>query len=228
MSCVIREVDETSFDPDLLERQLGLALIKQAEGDPQKLLVTVLDFLKRKSNFFKHGDPKKRLLDAFDSVYDAGSCSGAAASAPAASPGAAAAAPPPAAVATRPSDAGVSTATAAAPSTAPTEKQEAPTTKPAAAEAAAAAPGNTSGPPSPDVVPKAAAGEAGEEGAKPDQGKNLSELLANLTVCLAQLLKDLIGNMLLCAKREPPQSLTATPQQNSMPHRAQLWSWCRP
>ena len=68
MSCVVKEVDENEFDPDVLEHQLGLALIKQAEGDPQKLLVTVLDFLKRKSNFFKHGDPEKRLLDAFRTV----------------------------------------------------------------------------------------------------------------------------------------------------------------
>lgn len=65
-SCTIEEVEDTEeFSASELERQLGLALVKQAEGDPAKLLGTVLDFLARKTNFFKHGDPEARVLEAF-------------------------------------------------------------------------------------------------------------------------------------------------------------------
>ncbi|KIZ02376.1 putative Nuclear migration protein nudC [Monoraphidium neglectum] len=68
MTCVIKEVDENSFDADVFEKQLGLALIREHEGDAQKLLEAVLDFLKRKSNFFNQGDAKRRLLDAYRTV----------------------------------------------------------------------------------------------------------------------------------------------------------------
>jgi hypothetical protein len=94
MSCVIRELpDDNEYSLEALERQLGVALVKGCDGDPQKLLVTVLDFLRRKSNFFKHGDPRKRVQDAFNSVVaeaglqmgftgEAASARGGAASAP--------------------------------------------------------------------------------------------------------------------------------------------------
>ncbi|KAG2438033.1 hypothetical protein HXX76_005647 [Chlamydomonas incerta] len=40
-------------------------MLIQHEGDAQKFLTSVLDFLKRKSNFFKGADPQKRILEAF-------------------------------------------------------------------------------------------------------------------------------------------------------------------
>jgi hypothetical protein len=96
MSCVIREVDDEAYDPDVLERQLGLALVREHEGDPQKLLASVLGFLKRRSNFFRHGDPQKRLLEAYRAV--AGDAEPAAAAAASAGGAAGAAAPAPGAV----------------------------------------------------------------------------------------------------------------------------------
>jgi hypothetical protein len=97
MSCVIRELpDDNDYDPDLLERQLGLALVKGCDGDPSKLLVTVLDFLRRRSNFFKHGDPRKRVKAAFDSVAAEAGLRPASGAGAAGGAGAAAAAPAPA------------------------------------------------------------------------------------------------------------------------------------
>ena len=43
-------------------------------GDASKLLVTVMDYLRRKTNFFKEGDSQKRVLDAYRQV---GICMGA-------------------------------------------------------------------------------------------------------------------------------------------------------
>jgi hypothetical protein len=165
MSCVIKEVDDNVFDPELLERQLGLALIKQAEGDPQKLLVTVLSFLKRKSNFFKHGDPKKRLLDAYSIVSGEGAAAGATGAASGARPA------PPAAAAAAAS--GASAAAVVPPPAAAAAADQPKATAAAAPPAApAAAAASTSGPPSPDVAPRA---EAAEDDGKPDQSKGLSE-----------------------------------------------------
>lgn len=94
MSCVIREIDESAFDPEVLERQLGLALIKEHDGDASALLVMVLDFLKRKTNFFKHADSKQRVVDAYAAVLGeaqpAAAAPATAAAAPAAATGAAA------------------------------------------------------------------------------------------------------------------------------------------
>lgn len=56
MACTVREVDESAYDPDLLERQLGLALIHEARGDAGALLAHVLGFLARRTNFFARGD----------------------------------------------------------------------------------------------------------------------------------------------------------------------------
>ncbi|EFJ43123.1 hypothetical protein VOLCADRAFT_83419 [Volvox carteri f. nagariensis] len=64
--CVIEDVTD-KWDPAEGDKQLGDMLIKH-EGDAQKFLVTVLDFLKRKSNFFKGDEPKRRLLEAFKEV----------------------------------------------------------------------------------------------------------------------------------------------------------------
>lgn len=228
MSCVIKEISDNDYDPDLLERQLGLALIKEHDGDPQKLLVTVLDFLKRKSNFFKHGDPKKRLLDAYCTVAGEAEPAGVKAGffgragvTTSAAPAAAAAAPAAAHTASEVSSAYTSKAsshTNLLPASATyhcksmcrlsqlspcARSQEAhPHTDDAAAagpseeqphapEAAEATVPETagvdaasfSGPPSPDVVPKAA--EADEEG-KPDQSKGISE--QRVLGCVAEVM----------------------------------------
>lgn len=67
--CVIEDVTD-KWDQIEGDKQLGDMLIKH-DGDAQKLLTTVLDFLKRKSNFFKGDVPKQRLLEAFKEVRPA-------------------------------------------------------------------------------------------------------------------------------------------------------------
>ncbi|GFR52746.1 hypothetical protein Agub_g15357 [Astrephomene gubernaculifera] len=64
--CVIEDVTDV-YDPAEGDKLLGDMLIKH-EGDAQKFLTTVLGFLKRKSNFFKGEDPKRRLLEAYKEV----------------------------------------------------------------------------------------------------------------------------------------------------------------
>lgn len=65
-SCVIEEVTD-AFDPTEFDKHLGDMLIKH-EGNAEAFLGTVFNFLKRKTNFFKEGDPKKRVLDAYKQV----------------------------------------------------------------------------------------------------------------------------------------------------------------
>ncbi|GBF99556.1 hypothetical protein Rsub_12362 [Raphidocelis subcapitata] len=170
MSCVVRELPDDE-GPEALERVLGRALVdSHHEGDPQRLLVTVLDFLGRKTNFFKHGDPRKRVLEAYTKVAQQAASGGAGAAAAGSgdAPAAAAAAPAPA------------PAPAAVPAPPPAAERSAPASAPAAAaervgeageqEQEQQQPGG-SAPPSPDTAPRAAADEGEEAG--PDQSKGL-------------------------------------------------------
>jgi hypothetical protein len=157
MSCVIKELPNDEVD---LDKALGLALVDGThQGDPQKLLVTVLDFLQRKSNFFKHGDPKQRILDAYNKIATQGDHAAAAAAAAAATAtaaGAPTAAAPAAAPTAAPAAAAPAAQSAATPSAAPQQQPSAAQPQEAAAAAAS--------PPSPDVEPSAAP-EAGGGGA---------------------------------------------------------------
>jgi hypothetical protein len=60
MSCVIEEVP---FDPTDYDKALGELLLGH-EGDTGAFLTSVFSFLKRKTNFFKEGEPRRRILDA--------------------------------------------------------------------------------------------------------------------------------------------------------------------
>lgn len=60
MSCVIEEIP---FDPTDFDKALGDLLIGH-EGYTQEFLVSIFSFLKRKTNFFKEPEPKRRVLDA--------------------------------------------------------------------------------------------------------------------------------------------------------------------
>lgn len=64
MSCV---VEELPFDPTDYDKYLGDLLIGH-DGHPQQFLVSIFSFLKRKTNFFKEPEPKKRVLEAVRSV----------------------------------------------------------------------------------------------------------------------------------------------------------------
>ncbi|GIL61051.1 hypothetical protein Vafri_15464 [Volvox africanus] len=64
--CVIEDITDI-WDPEEGDKQLGDILIKH-QGDAQMFLISVLDFLKRKSNFFKVDEPKRRLLEAYKEV----------------------------------------------------------------------------------------------------------------------------------------------------------------
>lgn len=64
MSCV---VEELPFDPTDLDKALGDLLIGH-EGSTQQFLTSVFSFLKRKTNFFKEPEPKRRVLEAFRQV----------------------------------------------------------------------------------------------------------------------------------------------------------------
>lgn len=66
-SCVIEEVTD-AFDPTEFDKALGDMLIKH-QGDAGQFIGTMFSFLKRKTNFFKEGDPKKRVLDAYKQVH---------------------------------------------------------------------------------------------------------------------------------------------------------------
>lgn len=68
-SCVIEELP--NFDPTAFDKVLGDLLIKH-EANPQQMICTVLGFLKRKTNFFKELDPKKRVLEAYREVGGGG------------------------------------------------------------------------------------------------------------------------------------------------------------
>jgi hypothetical protein len=70
MACTIEDITD-QFDPRDFDKALGDLLLGH-EGNTLQYLVTVLDFLKRKSNFFKQGDPKKRLLEAYKQVAGEG------------------------------------------------------------------------------------------------------------------------------------------------------------
>lgn len=64
MSCV---VEELPFDPTDFDKALGDLLIGH-EGHTQDFLVSVFSFLKRKTNFFKDPEPKRRVLEALRQV----------------------------------------------------------------------------------------------------------------------------------------------------------------
>jgi hypothetical protein len=66
MACTIEDVTD-QFDPLDFDKPLGDLLVGH-EGDTTKYLITVLDFLKRKTNFFKQPDAKRRVLDAYKAV----------------------------------------------------------------------------------------------------------------------------------------------------------------
>lgn len=134
--CVIEDVTG-KFDPADYHAALGDVLVKGHDGDVQKFLVTVFDFLNHKTNFVKQGDAKRRVLDAYKQVTgegDGGFKSGFfGASKPAAkaaaTPAPATRAPAPAAAA-QPSTAGASAAATASRSAAAASPAE-PATRPA-------------------------------------------------------------------------------------------------
>jgi len=64
MSCV---VEELPFDPTDFDKALGDLLIGH-EGSTQQFLASVFSFLKRKTNFFKEPEPKRRVLEALRQV----------------------------------------------------------------------------------------------------------------------------------------------------------------
>lgn len=64
MSCV---VEELPFDPTDYDKYLGDLLIGH-EGHSQQFLVSIFSFLKRKTNFFKEQEPKKKVLEALRAV----------------------------------------------------------------------------------------------------------------------------------------------------------------
>lgn len=64
MSCV---VEELPFDPTDFDKYLGDLLIGH-EGHPQQFLESIFSFLKRKTNFFKEPEPKRRVLEALRTV----------------------------------------------------------------------------------------------------------------------------------------------------------------
>jgi hypothetical protein len=64
MSCVIEEIP---FDPTDFDKALGDLLIGH-EGHTQEFLVSIFGFLKRKTNFFKEPEPKRKVLEALRTV----------------------------------------------------------------------------------------------------------------------------------------------------------------
>ena len=77
MSCSIEDITDTEINPTAHDGDLGRILLAH-DGDAQHFLETVLGFLGRKTNFFKHEDPRKRVLDAYKQARGAagGSSSG--------------------------------------------------------------------------------------------------------------------------------------------------------
>jgi hypothetical protein len=68
-SCTIEEIVDLP-DPattEIFDRELGNILSKY-EGNAEDFLVVALGYLQRKTNFFKEGDPQKRVLEAFRKV----------------------------------------------------------------------------------------------------------------------------------------------------------------
>lgn len=64
--CTIEDVTD-QFDPTEFDKALGDILIKH-EGNTERFIATVFDFLKRKSNFFKKADAKTKVLNAFKEI----------------------------------------------------------------------------------------------------------------------------------------------------------------
>lgn len=64
MSCV---VEELPFDPTDFDKALGDLLIGH-EGHTQQFLLSIFSFLKRKTNFFKEPDAKRKIIDALRQV----------------------------------------------------------------------------------------------------------------------------------------------------------------
>ena len=63
-SCIIEELTDDHVNEEQFDGDLGRLLSKQ-EGDVSKFLSSVFGFLKRRTNFFKEGEPQKRVLDAY-------------------------------------------------------------------------------------------------------------------------------------------------------------------
>ncbi|GLC35883.1 hypothetical protein PLESTB_000516100 [Pleodorina starrii] len=159
--CVIEDVTD-KWDPVEGDKQLGDMLIKH-DGDAQKFLTTVLDFLKRKSNFFKGDEPKRRVLEAYKEVAgEVGAVAGMkggflGGSKPAEAKTPAAEGKP--STTSAPAAADAAAPAAAQPSPATTEAAAAPA--PAAEAEAAAAPAEAVAGPSETAEAAAAAAEAG-------------------------------------------------------------------
>ncbi|KAF6253788.1 hypothetical protein COO60DRAFT_389117 [Scenedesmus sp. NREL 46B-D3] len=66
MACTIEDITDR-FDPLSFDGPFGDLLVGH-EGDTSKFLITALEFLKRKTNFFKQPDAKRRVLDAYKAV----------------------------------------------------------------------------------------------------------------------------------------------------------------
>lgn len=64
--CIIEDITD-QFVPTDFDKELGEFLLGH-ESNAQKFLVSIFDFLKRKTNFHKEGDPQKRVLDAYKEV----------------------------------------------------------------------------------------------------------------------------------------------------------------
>lgn len=65
-SCVITDVTG-EFDAAAFDKPLGDMLVK-CESNAGLFLQTVFGFLQRRSNFFKEGQPKQRVLEAYRAV----------------------------------------------------------------------------------------------------------------------------------------------------------------
>lgn len=61
---MIEEIQDEPWEDSSFDRALGELLAKY-EGEANKFIQATLGFLKRKSNFFKEGDPKQRVLEAY-------------------------------------------------------------------------------------------------------------------------------------------------------------------
>ncbi|MEW5300315.1 MAG: hypothetical protein WDW36_003253 [Sanguina aurantia] len=196
-SCVIEELP--NFDPTAFDKVLGDLLIKH-EANPQQMICTVLGFLKRKTNFFKELDPKKRVLEAYREVtgeaeanlktgffpksQPAVAKAGVAAEAPA--PAAAA----PAAAAAAPSSSSSAPASAEAPSSSSADAAPAAEPASAAVSASESVPAAES-PDSPEIetVPDEREEEDKPKGLKPNDAKgadlghyNWGQTLHELTI----------------------------------------------
>lgn len=66
MACTIEDITD-QFDPCDFDKALGDLLVGH-EGDVEKFLLSIFDFLKRKTNFLKEADAKRRVLEAYKQV----------------------------------------------------------------------------------------------------------------------------------------------------------------